>query len=122
VLAGSPRRVLHADALVALAAALPPGAAEAVECLHEAHRIGRATGAARIVRAVGDVLRRHSLPPPEQAFRAEARLTSTERRILALIDEGATVHEVGQALFLTPSTVERHLASARRHRSLPVPD
>jgi DNA-binding NarL/FixJ family response regulator len=117
VLAGSPRRVLHADALVALAAAVAPDAAEAVEALHEAHRIGVATGAARIVRTVDELIRQHHLPPARQAVRAEARLTSTERRILELIEAGATVHEVGQALFMTPSTVERHLEGARRRRS-----
>jgi DNA-binding CsgD family transcriptional regulator len=122
VLATCPRRVLHADALVALAAALPAGGPESVEALHRAHRIGTATGAARIVRAVNDVVRQHRLPPPEESVRAEASLTSTERRILALIDAGATVHEVGQALFLTPSTVERHLAAARRHRPALQPD
>jgi DNA-binding NarL/FixJ family response regulator len=119
VLAGSPRRVLYADALLALAATLPPDAPEAVEALHEAHRIGVATGAGRIVRSVEEALERHDLPAPQQLTRAEARLTSTERRILELIDAGATVHEVGQALFLTPSTVQRHLESARR-RSTPL--
>jgi DNA-binding NarL/FixJ family response regulator len=122
VLAESPRRVLHADALVALAASMSPRAPETIAALHNAHRIGTATGAARIVRAVGDVVRRNSLPPPEEGIRAEAGLTSIERRIRSLIDAGATVHEVGQALFLTPSTVERHLASARRHRALPLQD
>ncbi|MCU1668447.1 MAG: Bacterial regulatory protein luxR family [Blastococcus sp.] len=74
------------------------------------------------MRVVADAVQRHRLPPPEESVRAEARLTSTERRILSLIDGGASVHEAGQTLFLTPSTVERHLASARRHRTVPLPD
>jgi DNA-binding CsgD family transcriptional regulator len=120
-LAGSPRCLEEADALLALAAALPPGAPEGIEALHRAHRIGASNGAGRIVRAVEAVVARHQLPPPRSAARSGSRLTSTERRILELVEGGASVHEVGQALFLTPGTVERHLAAARRARLPRVP-
>jgi DNA-binding CsgD family transcriptional regulator len=115
-LAGSPRCIEEADALLALAAALPAGAPEGVDALHRAHRIGTATGAGRIVRLVEEAVARDQLPRPRSGARSESRLTSTERRILELVEGGASVHEVGQALFLTPATVERHLAAARRGR------
>ncbi|HEY2299214.1 MAG TPA: LuxR C-terminal-related transcriptional regulator [Jatrophihabitans sp.] len=43
-------------------------------------------------------------------------LTGMERTVLQLIEAGASVHEVGQKLFLTPTSVERHLEAARRRR------
>jgi DNA-binding NarL/FixJ family response regulator len=48
-----------------------------------------------------------------QEIDADAELTSTERRILRLVESGASIHDVGQQLFMTPNTVERHLEAAR---------
>ncbi len=40
-------------------------------------------------------------------------LTSTERRMLGMLAEGADVKTIAQALFLTPRTVEVTLESVR---------
>lgn len=112
VLSTSPRRVLHAEALVALGTAIEP-ADEAAAALHAGHHIAGATGAHRVVRLACAALSARGLPPPPQHTTFTTRLTSTERRVLELVEAGASVHEVGQRLFLTPNTVQRHLDSAR---------
>jgi DNA-binding CsgD family transcriptional regulator len=53
-------------------------------------------------------------PVPNAPYDGVAALTSTERRIVALSDDGADSREIAQALFVTPGSVERHLAEARR--------
>ena len=115
-LAGSPRRVLHADALLALGATRAGAGAphEAIGALHEAHRIAAAAGAGRVTRSVAEVLDRYRLPAVADEGRGHARLTATERTVLQLVEAGASVAEVGQKLFLTPASVERHLDAARR--------
>lgn len=106
------RPVLYADALVALATAVPTKA-ESVEPLREAHRVGVATGAGRVVADAVRVSQQLGLPLAVSDQPVRRSLTVTERRILAMTDSGTDVNEIGQQLFLTPAAVERHLAAAR---------
>jgi DNA-binding NarL/FixJ family response regulator len=115
VLEGSPMRIRHADALISLGtrlAARDPG--EATRALHAAHGIGCRTGAARIVRRAREALQAAGLPAPTEESATATTPTSTQRRILELLDAGATVPEIGQRLFLTPSTVQGHIDELRR--------
>jgi DNA-binding NarL/FixJ family response regulator len=122
LLAGAPTVLVYADALIALGAALAASEpAEATRLLHAAHAIGERTGAGRIVAAAAGTLVGHALERPSSSGAGGRALTPTERRILQLIHDGATVHEVGQKLFMTPSTVERHLAAARQAERAALP-
>ncbi|MCU1677138.1 MAG: Tetratricopeptide 4, partial [Frankiales bacterium] len=113
LLAGCPVKLLYADALIALGTALAvTDSADATRLLHEAHAIGCRAGAGRVVDAATAALVAHALPAPHD-MDTDAELTSTERRILRLVESGASIHEVGQRLFMTPSTVQRHLDAAR---------
>ncbi|MDQ1701362.1 MAG: hypothetical protein QOF57_614, partial [Frankiaceae bacterium] len=113
LLADCPAKLLYADALIALGAALAlSSSAEAIRLLHEAHAIGCRAGAGRVIDAATAALVAHALPVPQE-IDADAELTSTERRILRLVESGASIHDVGQQLFMTPNTVERHLEAAR---------
>jgi DNA-binding SARP family transcriptional activator/tetratricopeptide (TPR) repeat protein/DNA-binding CsgD family transcriptional regulator len=122
LLAGAPTVLVYADALIALGAALAASEpAEATRLLHAAHAIGERTGAGRIVAAAAGTLVGHALERPSSSGAGGRALTPTERRILQLTHDGATVHEVGQKLFMTPSTVERHLAAARQAERADLP-
>ena len=105
---------MHADALIALGAAgADRDRARATAALHEAHAIGVATGAYRLVEQATAVLVQHGLEAPPAPSRRRSRLTTVERRILELAELGADVQEIGQQLFLAPGTVRHHLDQAR---------
>jgi DNA-binding NarL/FixJ family response regulator len=117
VLAASPRRIVHAEALTSLGTALAArgNASEwATDALHEAHTIALQTGAVRVAEQARAVVAAHRLPQPESVDHHNGRLTSIQQRILQLVDAGAGVQEIGRRLFLTPSTVQHHLDEARR--------
>jgi DNA-binding NarL/FixJ family response regulator len=117
VLAASPRRIVHAEALTALGTALAArgnASESATDALHEAHAIALRTGALRVAERTRAVLAAHRLPEPESVDHHNGRLTSIQQRILQLVDAGAGVQEIGRQLFLTPSTVQHHLDEARR--------
>jgi DNA-binding NarL/FixJ family response regulator len=117
VLGASPRRLVHAEALTALGTALAArGNASqwAIDSLHDAHAIAMQSGALRVAEQARAVLAAHRLPQPKSVDHHNGRLTSIQQRILQLADAGADVREIGNLLFLTPSTVEHHLDEARR--------
>jgi hypothetical protein len=87
VLATSPRRIVHAEALTSLGTALAArgNASERVtEALDEAHTIGLQTGALRVAQQARAVLAAHQLPQPESVDQHTGRLTSIQQRMLQL--------------------------------------
>jgi DNA-binding NarL/FixJ family response regulator len=49
-----------------------------------------------------------------QARAAQRKLTKTERRIIALVADGRTNHEIGERLLMRPKTVEWNLTKIYR--------
>jgi len=50
--------------------------------------------------------------PRRERTSGQAALTASERRVAELALEGLTNRQIAEALFVTPSTVEKHLAGA----------
>jgi DNA-binding NarL/FixJ family response regulator len=67
---------------------------------------------------VAQVLRREGVDAPRPWRRGRRgygeRLSPREVEVLALVARGMTNRQVGQALFLSPKTVDRHLGRAMR--------
>jgi ATP/maltotriose-dependent transcriptional regulator MalT len=115
LLAASPTRLEHGKALAALGAARSgshPG--EARVLLRRALDIADDCGGRRLRKIVAAQLAAIGEVVPGEPHDGAAALTTTERRIVTLADEGADPREIAQALFVTPGSVERHLAEARR--------
>ena len=115
-LATSQLRTAHVDALIALGSALrrarrPADAREplrvALDLAARSGLLGMAALAESELRAAGGRPRRRSLSGADA-------LTPSEARVARLAAEGLTNREVARALFITPKTVERHLAQAYR--------
>ena len=70
-----------------------------------------ACGARAVARAAAEELTRRGARPDDSAFTPGTRLTSRQRRVLDLANEGLDVNEVAQRLFLTPGTVRAVLES-----------
>jgi ATP/maltotriose-dependent transcriptional regulator MalT len=119
LLAGSPTRLEHGKALAALGAARSAShPEEARALLRRALEIADDCGGRRLRRTVAAQLQVIGEDVPNPPNEGAAALTTTERRMLALSDEGADAREIAQALFVTPGSVERHLAEARRKLSV----
>jgi DNA-binding CsgD family transcriptional regulator len=112
----SPRRLVHARALIDLGSALRRAGrrSDAREPLRAGYELARDCGAdglagtARLeLAATGVRLRRERL-------RGAESLTASERRIADLAAAGASNAEIAQALFVTVKTVEMHLTHAYR--------
>ena len=112
----SPRRLVHARALVDLGSALRRAGrrTDAREPLRAGYDLARCCGAdglaetARLELAASGIrLRRERLTGAES-------LTPSERRIADLAAAGASNAEIAQALFVTVKTVEMHLTHAYR--------
>lgn len=52
--------------------------------------------------------------PRRQALSGAGSLTSSERRVATMAADGLSNRDIAQRLFVTPKTVEVHLASAYR--------
>lgn len=112
----SPRRLVHARALIDLGSALRRAGhrSDAREPLRAGYDLARVCGApglaetARVELAASGVRLRR-----ERLTGAEA-LTASERRIADLAAAGASNAEIAQALFVTVKTVEMHLTHAYR--------
>ncbi|HET9152490.1 MAG TPA: AAA family ATPase [Solirubrobacterales bacterium] len=128
VVDGSPRRLEHALALLALGTALRRAGrrAEARAPLREAFELARRCGAARTarraseeLRATGETVRRYTPIGVES-------LTPSERRVAELAASGMTNRQIAQSLFVTVKTVEAHLSATyhkldiRSRRELPA--
>jgi len=113
VVDGSPRRLEHALALLALGVALRRTGrrADARPPLRQAFELARRCGAARTARraneelqATGETVRRYTPIGVES-------LTPSERRVAELAASGMTNRQIAQALFVTVKTVEAHLSA-----------
>jgi DNA-binding CsgD family transcriptional regulator len=113
VLDGSPARLVRAEALADLGAALRRSGrrADARPPLREALQLARRCGAAGLAKraydelsATGETVRRYTPIGVES-------LTPSERRVAELAASGLTNRQIAQSLFLTVKTIETHLAA-----------
>lgn len=110
LLATTSARVDHARALLSLAHVT--AGAERESTLFEALDLAERCGADGLRADVAAALRADGHQVAERPSGA-VTLTTTERRVAAMIDDGADVRQIAQALFLTPRTVEITLESVR---------
>ncbi len=114
VLDGSPARLVRAEALTDLGAALRRSRrrVDARPPLREALELARRCGAGALAKRAYDELSatgehvRHHTPIGVES------LTPSQRRVAELAASGMTNRQVAQALFLTIKTIETHLAAA----------
>ena len=119
LLAGAPTRLEYAEALAARGGALvPEHRDDGVALLLRALEVADACGGLRLRGVLANALALAGAAVPEAPRVGAAALTTTERRLLALLRDGADVREAAQALFLTPRSVEEHLGTARRKLGL----
>jgi DNA-binding CsgD family transcriptional regulator len=113
---GSPARLEHAKALVALGSALRRGRrrSDAREPLARGFELANRCGAPSLadwakteLYAAGGRPRREALSGPES-------LTPSERRVADLAARGQSNRDIAQTLYVTPKTVEVHLTSIYR--------
>ena len=88
--------------------------------LRPAHQTAVALGAAPLQREIGLLAQRGRLRLEDQADTAQAPaapspvaslgLTRREGEVLALLAEGRTNRQIGQALFITPKTASIHVS------------
>ena len=116
VVADSPARLAHAQARTELGAALHRAnrRSEAREQLRRGLELATLCGAAPLAARAETELRATGARPRRIALQGIESLTPSERRVAELAAEGPTNREIAQALFVTPRTVELHLANAYR--------
>lgn len=111
---GAPRRLVHAQVLLAFGETLRRGGRrkEARQPLREAFELARRRGGVRVAKraheeleATGEKMRQYAPSGPES-------LTPSERRVAGLAAGGMTNRQIAQTLFVTVKTVESHLRSA----------
>ena len=114
VLAGSPARLEHAEAVVDLGAALRRGGqkVEARERLREGLELARLCGATALVERAHEELITAGARPRRLMFSGVESLTASERRVCDMAAEGQANRDIAQALFVTVKTVENHLTRA----------
>jgi DNA-binding NarL/FixJ family response regulator len=114
VLDGSPARLVRAEALADLGAALRrarrdvdarPPLREALELARRCGAVGLAKVAFDELAATGERVRRYTPIGVES-------LTPSQRRVAELAASGMTNRQIAQTLFLTVKTIESHLAAA----------
>jgi len=114
VMDGSPARLVHAEALLDLGAALRrarrevdarPPLREALELARRCGAVGLAKVAFDELAATGERVRRYTPIGVES-------LTPSQRRVAELAASGMTNRQIAQTLFLTVKTIESHLAAA----------
>jgi DNA-binding CsgD family transcriptional regulator len=114
VLAGSPSRLEHARALVALGAARRRAGLQAAarETLRDALDLAFRTGADGLLALARSELLAAGARPRRIEQRGAGALTPSELRIAELATQGLTNREVAQAVFISTKTVEFHLRNA----------
>jgi tetratricopeptide (TPR) repeat protein len=114
VLRGSPARLEHAKALVALGAALRRAGsrAEAREPLREALDLAERCGGHALAERAQEELGATGARPRHTVLHGVDALTASELRIARMAAEGLSNREIAQALFVTIRTVEMHLTHA----------
>jgi DNA-binding CsgD family transcriptional regulator len=113
---GSPARLEHAKALVALGSALRRGRkrTQAREPLRRGLELAAQCGATPLADHARTELYAAGGRPQREALTGPDSLTPSERRVAELAAEGHGNREIAQALFVTPRTVESHLTSVYR--------
>ncbi len=116
VLERSPARLELAGAQVELGAALRrDGQRTAAQApLRSGLQLADASGAATLAETARQELRATGARPRRAAWTGADALTPTERRVAQLAAEGLTNTQIAQALFVTPKTIQTHLAHTYR--------
>jgi DNA-binding CsgD family transcriptional regulator len=116
VLAGSPSALERAHALVELGAARRRAGqrSAARPPLREGLQLADRMGAGPLIETARRELHATGARPRRAAHTGADALTPTERRVAGLATEGLTNAQIAQALFVTPKTIETHLAHAYR--------
>ena len=110
----SPSRLDHARAVVDLGVALRVAGQRtaATEVLRDGLERARRCGAVTLARHAHAELVTAGARPRRLQFSGVDALTASERRTASLAAEGKSNTEIAQALFVTKSTVEKHLTRA----------
>src|SRR5690349_10496422 len=108
-----PYAAAQAQRRAATAAARTGDKTVAVELLHAAHDTAGRLGA-RVLRtacaaALGELGGKPRPAPVGRGARAAGGLTGREREIMLLVARGNTSRQIGEALFISPRTVEMHV-------------
>jgi len=108
-----PYAAAQAQRRAATAAARIGDKTAAVELLHAAHDTAGRLGA-RVLRtacaaALGELGGKPRPAPAGRGARAAGGLTGREREIMLLVARGNTSRQIGEALFISPRTVEMHV-------------
>ena len=113
-LARSPARLDHARAIVDLGVALRVAGQRtaATEALRDGLERARRCGSLTLVQHAHAELVTAGARPRRLQFSGLEALTASERRTASLAAEGKNNTEIAQALFVTKSTVEKHLTRA----------
>jgi DNA-binding CsgD family transcriptional regulator len=113
---GSPARLEHAKALIALGSELRRNGrrSEARAPLARGYELANRCGALPLVELAKTELYAAGGRPRRDALSGPESLTPSERRIAELAAEGHTNRDIAQTLYVTPRTVEGHLTSIYR--------
>lgn len=116
ILEGSPARLEHARALVALGAMLRRQGrrSEARAPLRSGLELARSCGATRLAERAYQELRATGASPRKLIRTGADRLTASERRVAQMAASGMSNKQIAQELFVTAKTVESHLAQSYR--------
>jgi DNA-binding CsgD family transcriptional regulator len=82
------------------------------EPLREALRLADTCQAAALRRRAHEELAASGARPRRTAVVGLDALTPSERRVASLAVQGMTTRQIAQSLFVTPKTVEKHIAGA----------
>lgn len=120
VLAGSAARLEHARVLVDLGGAMlrTGRRSEGIAAVEDGLRRAASCGATALCGRARAELVAAGISPRRGALDGVEALTISERRVAQLAAAGSTNREIAQALFVTPKTVETHLARAFRKLGL----
>jgi DNA-binding NarL/FixJ family response regulator len=114
MLAGSPARLEHTRALVALGAALRRAnrRADARDPLRRALEQADRGGMLRLARRAREELNAAGARPRRSALSGPGALTPAEHRVAELAARGLGNRAIAERLYVTPRTVETHLTHA----------
>jgi DNA-binding CsgD family transcriptional regulator len=111
-LEGSPARLEHARALVDYGAAIRRSGhrVDARRPLLEGLDLAHRCGATALTQRARDELKATGARPRRYVLTGRDALTPTEARVAQMAAQGHSTPEIAQALFVTPKTIETHLA------------
>jgi DNA-binding CsgD family transcriptional regulator len=114
LLEGSPAKLEFARALTALGTALRRDRqpAEAREPLGRALEIAGQCDASTLVEHIRSEIYATGARPRQNGAGGIGALTASERRVVDLAAEGRSTHDIAQALYVTPRTIDVHLGNA----------